>query len=65
MRSASICASPRVRVQSVWLSATSVAMVCSSAGVSSRMASAVRPAKVYVAPKAAAIKGRLAGRPMS
>ena len=65
MRSASICASPRVRLQVAWLTTTSDAMVCSSAGASSSMASALRPARLYVAPKAAAIKGKLAGRPMS
>ena len=42
-----------------------VAVVCSSACVSSGTASATRPPRVYAAPKAAATKGKKTGRSAS
>ena len=52
------CASPRETTERLDSRLCSVAVVCSSACVSSGRASATRPPSVYAAPKAAAIAGK-------
>ena len=49
---------PSGRRQRVWKSSLSIAVVCSIACVSSGMASATRPARLYASPKAVAILGK-------